>query len=82
MDTPLSPSMKGDKAVARHISGITMDGLQEERTRILSTTPDDIRKYGKLLEKAMQENYLCVLGNEDKIQHNKEQFGSFVRIFQ
>ncbi len=82
MDTPLTPSMKGDKAAGQYISGTTMEELQKERTQILSTTPEDIRKYSKLLKEAMQENYLCVLGNEDKIQHNKEQFGDFVRVFQ
>jgi Zn-dependent M16 (insulinase) family peptidase len=82
MDTPLTPSMKGDKAVGQYISGTTLEELQEERTQVLSTTPEDIRKYSKLLKEAMQENYLCVLGNEDKIQHNKDQFGGLVRVFQ
>lgn len=82
MDTPLSPSMKGDKATARYISGITLDELQKERTQVLGTTPEDIRGYSKLLEKAMQENYLCVLGNEYKIRHNREYFKDFVRVFQ
>lgn len=82
MDTPLSPSMKGDKATAQYIRGITSDELQKERTQILNTTTEDIKKYSKLINKAMQENYLCVLGNEDRIQHNKEYFGDFVKVFQ
>ncbi|HZK58016.1 MAG TPA: insulinase family protein, partial [Clostridia bacterium] len=81
MDAPLSPSMKGDKAVNQYISGITRDELQKERTQVLNTTPKDIKMYGKLLKEAMEENYLCVLGNEDKIQNNKEHFGDFVRVF-
>ena len=81
MDIPLSPSMKGDKAIARYISGITMNELQKERTEVLNTTPEDIRGYSELLRKAMQEDYLCVLGNEGKIQKNREYFNSFVRVF-
>ncbi|HZJ76898.1 MAG TPA: insulinase family protein, partial [Oscillospiraceae bacterium] len=82
MDTPLTPAMKGDKATAQYISGITPDELQKERTQVLNTTPEDIRGYSKLLDKAMEENYLCVLGNEDKIRHNKEHFKDFVKVFQ
>ncbi len=82
MDAPLSPSMRGEKAVNQYISGITPDELQKERTQVLNTTPEDIRQYAGLLGEAMQENYLCVLGNEDKIQHNKEQFGNLVKVFQ
>ncbi len=82
MDAPLSPPMKGDKALTQYIRGITSDELQEERTQVLNTTAEDIRGYGKLLEEAMKGNYLCVLGNEDKIQNNKDQFEGFVRVFQ
>ncbi len=82
MDIPLSPAMKGDKAIAEHISEITPEELQEERAQVLNTTVEDIRGYSNLIEKAMQENYLCVLGNEGKIQRNKEHFNDFVKIFQ
>ena len=74
--------MKGAKATARYISGITLDELQKERTQVLGTTPEDIRGYSKMLKDAMEENYLCVLGNEDKIRHNKEHFKDFIRVFQ
>jgi len=82
MDAPLSPSMKGDRATTQYISGTTLDERQSERDQVLSTTVDDIKKYSSLLTDAMKENYLCVLGNEDKIKENKTQFNNFVKVLQ
>ena len=81
MDTPLSPFMKGDRATTHYISGITLEERQSERNQVLSTTVDDIRKYSDLLNEAMKENYLCVLGNEDKIKENEKQFNSCIKVF-
>jgi len=82
MDTPLSPFMKGDRATNYYISGTTLNERQIERTQVLSTTVEDIKKYSSLLTDVMKENYLCVLGNEDKIRNNKKHFKNFVKVFQ
>lgn len=82
MDTPLTPSMKGDKAIGQYISGVTLEELQKERDEVLNTTAEDIRQYSKLLKEAMEENYLCVLGNEEEIQENKQYFNNLVKVFQ
>jgi len=82
MDIPLSPFMKGNRATTNYISGTTLSERQIERNQILSTTVDDIKKYSTLLTDAMKENYLCVLGNEDKIRENKTQFNNLVKVFQ
>ena len=81
MDTPLSPFMKGDRATTHYISGVTLEERQSERNQVLSTTVDDIRKYSDLLNEAMKESYLCVLGNEDKIKENEKQFNSCIKVF-
>jgi len=82
MDTPLSPFMKGDRATNYYISGTTLNERQIERNQVLSTTVEDIKKYSSLLTDVMKENYLCVLGNEDKIRNNKKHFKNFVKVFQ
>lgn len=82
LDSPLSPFMEGDRATTYYISEVTLDELQKEREEVLNTTVDDIRKYSSLLKNAMEENYLCVLGNEDKIKENKDEFNNFVKVFQ
>lgn len=82
MDSPLSPSMKGDRATTYYISGVTLEERQSERDEILSTTLDNIRQYSSLLTDSMDKNYLCVLGNEDKIRENEIQFNNLVKVFQ
>ena len=66
-DFPLSPSMKGEKAVSQYISRISHEDIQKERDEILSTKKEDIMKYKEMMEKLSQNHYICVMGNKDVI---------------
>lgn len=82
MDAPLTPSMKGERAAAYYISHLTFDEIQKERDEVLKTSQEDIRKYADLIDAAMKENNLCVLGNEGKIKQNKDLFKKLVNVFE
>jgi Zn-dependent M16 (insulinase) family peptidase len=82
LDTPLSPSMKGDRAIEQYLGKISDDEIQNERDEILSTTDEDIRKFAQLFADVMKQNYICVLGNELKIKDNKEIFNKLVNVFE
>ncbi len=82
LDAPLTPSMKAQRAAEQYIRKLSQADRQKERDEILQVTPDDIRKLAKLVDAAMQENYLCVLGNEEKIKQNKTVFGELVQVFE
>lgn len=81
LDTPLTPPMKADKAVAYYLSNITKEDVQKERDEVLGASQDDIRSFADMIGDAMKENYLCVLGNEAKIRANKEVFYNLVEVF-
>ena len=81
VDSPLSPSMKGEEATQRYISGLSDEDIALERREILSTTAKNIRGFAPLIKDCMAENYLCVLGNEEKIRENKELFSSIWNVF-
>jgi len=81
LDSPLTPSMKGERATAYYIRGITDEQRQKERDEVLSTKPADIQSFKALLDDVIKENYFCVLGNETKIKDNKEIFTSLVNVF-
>lgn len=80
-DMPLTAQMKGERAVEYYIRGISYDDVQKERDEILSTSPNDIKKAAELVEAGMKQNYLCVLGSEQKIKDNKDLFGKLVNVF-
>lgn len=80
-DFPLSPSMKGEKAVSQYISRISHEDIQKERDEILSTKKEDIMKYKEMMEKLSQNHYICVMGNKDVIRENKDIFEQLIDVF-
>lgn len=81
LDTPLTPHMKGEVAAECHIRCITQAVIQQERDEVLATRQADIRALADLIEACMKENYLCVLGGEQKIEQNKALFGTLKNVF-
>ncbi|WP_058485083.1 insulinase family protein [Defluviitalea phaphyphila] len=80
-DHPLTPSMKGEKAVSQYISKITYEDTQKEREEILSTTKEDIVNFKEMMEKLSQQNYICVMGNKNIIKENKDIFENIIDVF-
>ena len=81
LDSPLTPSMKGERATAYYIRGISEVQRQKERDEVLNTKPEDIKSFKALLVDVINENYFCVLGNETKLKDNKDIFTSLVNVF-
>lgn len=82
LDFPLTPSMKGERAAENYIKHISYDDIQKEREEVLNVKIDNIKGFGSLISEAMQKNYLCVIGNEEKIKQNKSVFGSIIDLFE
>ncbi len=80
LDPARSPKGKGDIQALRYITGITQESVQKTRSEVLNTTLEDVRKVAKLYNDAMKENYICVLGNENKIKENEELFTNLVKL--
>jgi Zn-dependent M16 (insulinase) family peptidase len=81
LDAPLTPSMKGERATANYISGVTQEAIQQERDEVLGTTQADMRAMADILNGAMKQQHLCVLGNETKLRQNADVFGALVEVF-
>lgn len=73
-ETPLTPSMKGERAMVMHFGNVTKEDRQKTRNEIIDCTVEDIRNLADLTESIMKEPYFCVLGSEDKINANRELF--------
>lgn len=82
LDTPLTPSMKGAVSDELYIRKITDEDLQMERDQVLSTSKEKIRGASDLISNVMSKNYICVLGNEEKIKQNSELFDKIYNLFE
>lgn len=71
LDTPLSPKDKGARSFLAYLQNVTYEDLKQERHEVLSVTLDDIKALKPLIEKALNDNALCVIGNENKIEDSK-----------
>ena len=56
--------------------------LKKERSQVLSTTTNAIRNCGSLVADALKEYYVCVIGNEGRIEENKDMFKNIYNLFE
>ncbi len=71
---------RGEYAGDCYWKGITLEERQKYLQEILSTTPEKVRKMAEILEKMMKNTYVCTIGNEEKVEEQKELFDSVQTI--
>lgn len=80
MDYPTTASQRGSIAISRYFYRTTLDKLKEERNQVLTTTVDDIRGMKKMVSDILSKDAICVYGNSDKIEENKDLFKSILSV--
>ncbi|MFH1297017.1 MAG: insulinase family protein [Bacteroidota bacterium] len=80
LDTPLTPSQKGDRAVNYYFSKTTQEDLQQDRDAVLATTTGDIKGFAKMMQDILDQKVYCVYGNADKIEKEKRLFENLVKL--
>lgn len=75
LDAPLTPSIKGARGMSAYLSGVTEEMMQKERDQVLNATAADIRALAGIVRAILDTGSLCVVGNEAKIEANRELFG-------
>jgi len=81
LDTPMTPADKGARGLSAYLSGVTNEMLQEERDQILGAQQEDIRALKGIVEAILETGSLCTIGNEEKVEENKEMFGQVKNLF-
>ena len=76
LDMPMNPAAKGLYSLSAYMTGLTTEVLQKERDEILQATVEDIRELSAYIKAFMDEDFLCVVGNTNKI---KEENGLFMK---
>lgn len=72
--SPLSPSMKGARALAVYLQGLTEEDLKKSLKETIECTEEDIKSLYGLMEAALNDKAICVIGNEKKIEEQKDLF--------
>lgn len=81
LDSPLTPSMKGEQSDEDYIRKISEEDIQRERDEILAAKTEDIKKLSFLVSEVLKQNYICVVGGESKLKENEKLFSSMTQIF-
>ena len=81
LDTPLMPYYKGIKATSMYIKNITKEDREKERAEVLNTKVENIKSYANIVNQAMNQEYLAVVGNEKEIKDNKDLFNNLINVF-
>lgn len=74
VDTPLTPAGKGSVSLTAYLSHITEEDVQKERDEILSVNTEKIQALSGIVKALTDAGHICVIGNEQKIEENKELF--------
>ena len=74
LDTPKNARAKGSFSMQAYLCKITQEDLQRERTEVLSCDQEAIRGLAPMVEAVLKEGNICVLGNENRIEEEKELF--------
>ena len=81
MDTPLTPSAKGARSMSAWMTGLSFQDVQKERDEVLSCGCAQIRALAPYLKAILSQNCLCVIGNEEKLEEQKDMFGRLESLF-
>ena len=81
LDTPLTPAAAGNRSMSAWLTHATMEDLQKTRDQILDATPEDIRALAVGIRELLQPQSLCAIGNENRIEKEKELFDRTFPLF-
>ncbi len=81
LDTPLSPSAKGYRSMVAYLSHLTREDVQRERDEILNACAQDIRALEPLIASVLAEENICVIGNEQMLEKERELFMTLEALF-
>ena len=81
MDTPLTPSAKGSRSWEAYQTNLDFADVQKERDEVLSCSQEDIRGLAGYLDAVMAQDAVCVVGNSQSIEENKEMFMDVEPLF-
>ena len=74
LDRPMNPAAKGARSMNLYMNRVSEEMIRSERGQILDAQQDDIRALADVVKAMLDQNLLCVIGNEEKIEEQKDMF--------
>ena len=73
-DFPKSPSNKGQRALVCYLQNQDEEFFKNEKAQLIDTKVEDIKKFKDYIQIILDQNNICVIGNEKKVEEAKEIF--------
>ena len=74
MDTPLTPAILGYRDLLAFLGHVSFEQIQKERDQVLQAGQEDIRALAPITKAVLEQDQLCVVGNEDRLASDRELF--------
>ena len=81
LDIPMTPAVKGAYSLSAYLSEMELEQLQKERDELLAVDQQVIRGLSRYLDGFMEDDCLCVVGNEEKIREQETLFEKIEPLF-
>ena len=81
LDVPMTPSVKGSRSSSAYLTNLDFAEVQRERDEVLACSQEDIRALAGYLDAVMAQDAICVVGNGQSIEENKEMFMKVENLF-
>ncbi|MDO4513180.1 MAG: insulinase family protein [Lachnospiraceae bacterium] len=81
LDTPMNPAALGTYSLNGYMTNWSFEKVQKERDELLHVTTRDLQETADYIDAFMQEDYLCVVGNEGKIKGASQLFQQTENLF-
>ncbi len=81
MDAPLNPNAKGERSMTAYLQHLSFEEIQQERDEVIKATDGDIRALKGLIASVLEEQNLCVIGNEETLQNQKDLFMELKNLY-
>ena len=81
MDVPMNPSAKGTFSLGAYLTELSNEAIQKDRDQVLATSVEDIRGLSAYINAFMEDDCLCVIGNEEKIKECADMFKKVEPLF-
>ncbi|MDP4115489.1 MAG: insulinase family protein [Bacteroidota bacterium] len=80
LDAPMTSVQKGNKAIRYYMEKTKPEDIQKDRNDILATSLSDIKSMKQMMKDVVDQNNICVYGNEQKILSQKELFNKVEKL--
>lgn len=80
LDRPSGAYVKASRSIGAYMSSRSIDDIRADRHAMLDVTADTLISLADAVDAVTAQNYLCVIGNEEKISENADVFENLVKF--